>query len=332
MAGENSLASRSLADEPNLKAGQLLHFLHGQLKASNVIDGGTTGGLIRSRDDSPEGIHPDGLTQYQPGQHHPELDLDICATLANRMPLADTRRNLEEPRKLHIVADYGQRYEGATGVYPLRGLARLAVAMVCIYADKKNLQLRTIATSDDRPPLMIDRVPTNAVWALSKYDEYTSSAVDGQPNKNNESTLTNGLELLRASQQPLQPNADAVVVISDFVSGAHYDQDGQLTGFDWQLPLERLQQRLGDRLFTVRLTTPAQSDLPYASAFAIDGEHMELDFGDYLQASEQYNQAAEEHEVCINGILSRQRHLNLSSQNARPFIELTDFVFGKPRA
>jgi hypothetical protein len=186
--------------------------------------------------------------------------------------------------------------------------------------------MKAVFVAEGAKPLVHDSYMVEAGSSLRRYDQYVNVS-NLQGNDASDRTLAEGLDQIVKADEDLLTDSDAVLVISDFLAPNGL-KDGN-PSFEWRRPLLQLKQQLGDRLFAIKLTTPAQSNLPLAPAYVKNRKIHELDLGDYLKAAEMYSAAAAEKTVCLNGLLRGVRRLDFSSQSQRPLIELSDFIFGK---
>lgn len=320
------MANEAFSDAVKLESGPFLDYLAGQLEASNAIATGHNRGLMRSQDDSPEGTSPDGLIAYQPGEHHPQ-DLDIVATITNKKPLADSKVNFQQPRRMHALIEYGDRYRSATGTHSLSNLARMTLGLAAIAAETSRVDMQTVVVGNESGPLTIDETDFDATWTMRQYDAYVARTDQRVPT-GTATPLTAGLSEL-AEYGP-QDDTDVCVIVSDFLTGARRNHDGELIEFSWEQPLQNLHSSLGDRLYVVQLATPAQQALPYARTYSAGGTLVKADMGDYLKLRAEYQGAGKEKADRIGRALGHLRHLELNSVDSTPLITAGDFIFGKP--
>ena len=301
----------------------LLDDIEANLKASNMLHNGQPNGMIASLDRARYG-YPDGKDTFTPAVSHVR-DLDVAATYANKKPIAKRRVSDQAPDRLHVVAEYGDRYLGATGHHTLHELARISMGVVLVAADEAGSRVRGILTGESAAAVTMDDTDIESYEVIDRYDKV---ARDGGKPKNGKSPLRFALEMTGAEN--LNPDSDVAVVVSDFVRGAQYGNDGELVSFDWEDELEQLHDELKDRLYVVRLVTPAQIYLPETASIAIQGQRFDLSEADYLRFRKRYEAVGQQKAARIADVLHHIRHLDLNSWTKAPIIELTDFVFGEP--
>lgn len=308
-----------------LAAGPLLDQIDLTLKAGNVIEGGEPGGLIASLDYRPQGRYAQGMAPYNSGT---DQELDIRATIANKEPLAVKRPGLSHPRKLHVLTEWDQRYLGATGYNSLQTLSRLTVATALIAAETARVPAQLITTSSGNRPKVVDDNLLEAEDSLHEYDQNIQEIRKRRPRRQLLTALTDGLKELTESEYGLRPQSDVALVVSDFLMGAKRDRSGNVVSFDWQEPLTYLSEMLGDRLFVIQLTSPAQRELPDATRLTDGTRSYEMDQGERLKSAVGFAAGAQQKAERIAHAMQGLRHIQLDSANRTPFLDLTDFVFG----
>lgn len=309
-----------------LSAGDLVDNVEAQLKASNAIKGGQPSGLIHSLEHLRDGDISDGVGPYSPSSDKPR-DYNVRASYANQQPMAWKHRGTLQPHTLHNLTETGDRFFGATGSHSLHGLSRLTLAMAGLAVENKSAKAKLTLVSEGYKSLEIDEAPFDTMMALRSYDKYQSGS--GKTKSRASSALAAGLSEL-ADFGP-RAKSDACIVVSDFVMGAQRDDRGELVAFDWQKPLQILADTLGDRLYVVRLTTPAQTGLPYAREYTRDGQSRRVDTGDYLAMAENYHRLGQAKADRISTALVRLRHVELATVDRAPIVTAGDFIFGQPQ-
>jgi hypothetical protein len=329
------LENASASDLVEASAGELLDAVYGKLQASNAISSGYDNGLISSLDYQRLGATPDAVGPYSPSTDGPR-SLNIRATFASERPMANKYIGTEKPGALHVIVEWDDRYDAATGDESLRGLSRLALAVTCLAAENVQVPLYTVYVRDGMAaPRVQEYSPAYPVGALKDFDDFINKPLEQAP-QGKQSTLVKGLN--EVANNGLNDSSDVCVVISDFVSDAEFnvraDAKGKpkkhLDGFGWESSLQELHSRLDDRLFSMRLITPAQTQLPYAHDFAIGGRGLGMDTDEYLQMSKLYERVATIKQNRLAAIFRNHRVLDLSSTDYKPFVSVADFVFGSP--
>ena len=329
------LQSVNSSDLLFLDAANLLDRLDSHLEALHPISEGGRIGKVRSLEDVGGGRRDVGTTNYESGVHEPG-DLDVHATYANDRALADQTRDSRRPSNLHVLVEYGHRYQGSTGEYSLGALARLTVASTILAAERDQIKAQAVFVADGVKPLVLESGmdTSDSVWALSQYDQFRGRADDtkGRPRSAADSAnaLRKGLDTLTADEN-FDPDNDVCFVASDFLMGADRNSDGIVTGFNWHPTLANLADEMGDRLYVARFTTPAQKQLPASYDLEIAGPGMHFDTDEYIAMYARYARAAQKGDK-VTEILKGMRLLELSSTSETPDTLLGDFIFGEPVA
>jgi hypothetical protein len=308
----------------------LVDFIDEKLSADNAIENPDTGGLVRSlRYGRTISSSVAAIERYSPGADEPSA-FDGRASLINDEPMARKYVGSDQPRHLRVLAEYNDRYFGSIGPAPLAGLARLSVAMSAVVAEKTGSQVRLSIAGDREKPFRQREEETTepALITTRDYDKYAASPRAGVETLSRSLAQTL-LDNLRGEESK---DADAFIVVSDFLAGAKRDEKGKLTGFDWHAPLRNLHTEVGDRLFVVRLTSPAQTQLPYSPHYAVEGTSLSMNLPGYFAAAAEYQQRGEEKAQRIADCLAPMRSLELSTMDAAPILKLRDFLLEQPAA
>lgn len=334
MANAESRSQASPASEiVNLDTGLLLDTIDARIQAGKYLEDGAADGLVRTLGYVPDRENFEAIGPYSPGRDRVQ-DLAVAATFAAQEPKAYKGRGRRSPHKLHMLIEQADRYKGSTGQegLGLDRLARFTLAMSATAAEHVRASTQAVMVSDSGEFVTVDETMTDALDILGPFDKLTDQ-VSGQQSADeaSKSALAKGLDYLADEYDGPKSESDACLVVSDLVSGAERDKKGELTGFDWEEPLGVLKERLGDRLFVVRLTSPAQTQVPEVSDFALDGKPVTLDAGELWQQAEAYTRLGQEKADRIASILKRFRHLDLSSQTKTPFSDVAHFLFGTPQ-
>jgi hypothetical protein len=336
MASAEFLSQASPASEiVNLDTGLLLDEIDAKIRAGNYLEDGGADGLVRTLGYVPDRENFEAVGAYSPGRDRVQ-DLAVAATFAAREPKAYKGRGRRSPHKLHILVEQADRYRGSTGQegLGLDRLARFALAMSATAAERVKVGTQLVMVSDSDKITRVNEDVTNALDILSPFDKFTTEALSRQSTEGQQTAtdmLNRGLGYMTDEYDGPKDESDACLVVSDFLSGAERSRNGELKGFDWEEPLALFKERLGDRLFIVRLTSPAQIQLPETSEFALKGRPITLDAGELWQQTEIYARLGQEKADRITGILKGFRCLDLSSQTKTPFSDVADFLFGTPQ-
>lgn len=336
MANAESRFQKSPVSEiVNLDAGLLLDTIDTRIQAGKYLEDGDKDGLVRTLGYVPDRESFEAIGPYSPGRDRVQ-DLAVAATFAAREPKAYKGHGHRSPHKLHVLTEHSERYKGSTG---LRGmgldrLARFTLAMSATAAEQVRSGVHSVIISDSNEMNVVEEELTDALDVVVAHDKFVTNKSSARTVdvKTAKSALARGLEYLSDEDDGPRDDSDACLVISDFVSGAKRDNDGELLmGFDWEEPLGALGERLDDRLFVVRLTSPAQTQVPQASEFTLDGKSVRMDAGELWQQAELYTRLGQEKADRIAGILKNFRHLSLSSDTKTPFSDVAHFLFGEPQ-
>lgn len=311
----------------NLETGEFLNYIDLQLRASNSLTDGGPDGLIASLKYDRAGENVVDIAPYKAGADLPQ-DLDVRATYARKRAMARKKPGEFEPGRVHILSEYNDRYLGSTGKHSLKGLARLTVGMTLLAADQANSEMSLTVVGHTEKPLLHDDQSSGGVWTFQQFDQY----IDGTPSRlvqpKAQSDIASGLEKL--AEEDIDPETDAVLLVSDFTTGNTSD-DINTPSFDWELPLNNLSQELGDRLYAVQLTNPAQIILPYARHYKrADGKVVARDLADHQAVAAEYQAAGLAKAQRIAKCLRDIRNIRMYSQDPTPFVTAADFIFGKP--
>ncbi len=307
----------------------LLDLVDQKLRASNLLYSGHPNGLIGSLDWYRFAEDRDGLHPYSPSSDGVR-DIDFPATYANEKPMAKKHRGDKDPDTFHVIADHGDRYSGTTGGFTLNALARLSLGVSYVAAQSAGSQVRSVIVGEKgSQPVIFDEQPFVAYEHLDGFDKGLDSASTQNGGKSGESSLSNALQEVIDSDK-LHDNSDVSLVVSDFTQGASYSKRNDIAEFDWESNLRALHDSLGDRLFVIRLQTPAQIYPPRATSILVNGERVDLSSGDYAQLYERYSLLGAQKAQRISEVLKHIRHTILNSTDTSPLVTLTDFVFGTP--
>ncbi|HEY4963806.1 MAG TPA: hypothetical protein VIH90_03870 [Candidatus Saccharimonadales bacterium] len=320
---------------------ELLDRIQADIRSSNALTNGSSDGLINSFDRHQSGKRSDGVGPLNLGTDGVQA-INVAETYANHgIPMANKRRTTEQPQKLHVLVDLGDRYFGSTGVNSLMTLARMTTAMTTVAAIEAPSRLFISATGKEKDPLEIDDLNfgTFPLASMGDFDRL----LEGEfvvPEEDEPSALATGIDHMAGSS--INPRNDVCLVVSDLISGAKEKakegkskkRKGELAlpefTFDWESGLSGLQTIMDDRLFVVRLTSPALTRLDYAGEYTDGSRVYQLDSADYLDAAADYAIRGTAKAKRITEILEMTRSLELSSTDKIPLVTLSDFMFGKP--
>jgi hypothetical protein len=312
-----------------LTHGQLIDELDGSIKALVGVDSSGEYGGIPTLDNAPNPTDIDDVGEYSPGLDSVD-NLAIVESIMSKRAMAHKGRSDEHPRSYHTVVEYGSRYLHSTGDNSLHGLARVAVATLILAANSEGADFNLLALSEESKPFSTQTNETGSeVWTLKQYDDYTRSIGASKRTSPKGDALATGLNSLLLGDS-FESNSDVCIVVSDFLAGAKYSTEGQVTGFNWQNPLRRIHEAIGDRLLVTRLTSQAQREVPYAREMTIDGKDITLDIDDYIQISERYRSASTQKAEVIRSVLRGMRLLELDSGDKKPLLTVPEFVFASP--
>jgi hypothetical protein len=311
-------------------AGALLAELSTRMQAENALEDHRIGGLIESLGYVPNKQSTDAIGTYQPGADKPQ-DIDVAASIASDTVQARKGRGHTGPNRLFVVTEFGHRYDGSTGAAPLHALARLSVAMAALATEKIGADMHSSVVPAGKRRAA-EAGQNDSLWTLKRYDKQVAAVRNNRmPVDAGKTALASGLQALERNDE-LRPNSDVVLVVSDFLDGVERGQNGEIKGFTWENPLRGLHRALGDRLFAIRLNTPAQREMPASSHYSTPDGTFEMDESERASASERYARMATDKAGHIAQVLGRMRHMEFDSNSRRPTVELINFVFGEPKA
>lgn len=193
------------------------------------------------------------IDRYRPGVDRP-LSI-ITNTLGQgdgSQVMCKKNQTLSSPQNLHVLIDAPQRHEALGGDYSATSLSRYVLSLTTMVSSVANTPMDVyLRDKDDVAGLLMEDEADDMYIAYRQLD----GVQDGRRLEYTDSDLKSQLEHLRSRLD----EADGVAVIfSDFLDG--YDVEKQT--FAWQKPLQHIHDDIGDRLWAVRLTSPAQSQYP----------------------------------------------------------------------
>ncbi len=312
-----------LGDLAEAKTSLFLDGIDQFLQANGYISQGEPFGHLPTTEYRRDGEDNAGRAPWKPGSDH-VTNLDVATSLASGEPVAKKLTGGDHPEQLFIIAEKNERYLGATGNpnQTLLALSRLTIGLSARAADKAGGVVRPIFVTESNKHNVYDEEPKDTAETMLTYDRLPVTSLRGD---------ASGLSkaLTQIGEEELSPDKDACVVVSDFITGSLRTDNGELIGFDWEYPLREIHDSLKDRLYVVRLTTPAHTVPPVAQYFETPGGATEIDEVDYRKFVERYSSAGQEKADRISKVLQTIRHIELGSQEPRPLLVTANFIYGE---
>lgn len=294
----------------NLAGPELLDELHGALESTNPVEFALFTGAMRSTESKRYGQMVKGVGEFRPGIDQP-TQLNIPATFAAERPQANRVRTDADIPRLVVVADLPERLHNTSGRLTLRTLGRYSVALALVMAQVARSRAAVILSNETGAGEVFDDLASGSHVAME--------ALDGNPklpSTEGKSPLAAALEIAEAT---IIPQRDVALVVSDFMDG----HEASANGTDWQESLARIDGSLEDRLLTVRLSSPAQAELPVG----LSGLPL-----DRVQAvRERYHDLADAKARRISTALQHMRHIGVEAANSEvhPIAQINNFLVGE---
>jgi len=292
------------------------------------IDRGNPNGMMANLARSGGGYYI-GVGPYSPGQDLP-TDLDIRATYGNNKPMARKHIGQQAPGCLHLIVDATERV--TTGNVTLRGLSRLAIAATSLAAEYSGSQLNLVLANGESKFKTYGYNDGNNLdpsKCLKRYDQFKSSEPRNRTPKNPSGhAFTDGLKHV-SEQELYDPRKDFIVVVSDFIEKATIE-DGIVQEFSWRRALQKIHERVGDRLAVVKTYTPAFDNPPRMDSF-LDSKKKrnDIELRTHLALLDKASELGAQKQNLIRRYLRRMRsvELNTSSTDEELIKNLTDILY-----
>jgi len=271
-----------------------------------------------------------GVGPYSPGQDLP-TDLDIRATYGNNKPIARKHIGQQAPGCLHLIVDAPERV--VTGKVTLSGLARLAIATTGLAAKNSGSELNLVLGSGEgkfKTYGYNDGSVLDTAKCLKLYDQFKFSEPRNRTPKNPSGhAFTDALKHV-SEQELYDPRKDFIVVVSDFIEKATIE-DGIVQEFSWSRALQKIHERVGDRLAVVKTYTPAFDNPPRMDSF-LDSKKKrnDIELKPHLALLDKAGDLGAQKQDLIRRYLRHMRYVELktSSTDKELIEELGTFLYG----
>lgn len=320
------LESPEVADEfvrtASIEGAAILDELSDQLISYDPLAGGLFAGDSTSATMTTFGVGVHSVDRYIPGKDKPHR-YNFRASEASGQPMATKVQDDVGTKQLRIVADMPERLAYADGVTSLQSIGRYAVALSCGLADKARANASLLIGGRGEPELLFEGHGSETALAVDLMDEWLETASTSQDQGVAIEEASPLASLLMAAEEQIWPKTDKVILISDFMSG--YNQEHE--SFDWEGEIDLLNGELKDRLFVVRLKSPAQHNLPLSM-------HKGLSRRAVVAADRSYRKVAQQKERAIQRALEYTRSADIEAAgSSHPIADINDFlIHGLPEA
>ncbi len=313
----------SLDDVLNRTGPEQLDYTLVQLDSESIIgqDSSDGAGLIDSLLHQRTGSQVDGVGEYQPGRDAAH-NIDIRASYASGRAMARKHIDTAAPDRLHIVLDQPERLGELTGNYSAHRLGMFITALSVRVAGAADTDIAVYHNDGNTAGLLFEGHPADAIEAFDQIEGKQKRRLEQACGR---ASIRNLLDLVN---QDIDDRHDTALVISDFLDG--YAENSQ--SFDWQHSLQATHAELSDRLWAVRLTSPAQTTLPPAVSSAMDFDTIQSINRQKAAATKQRQQAVgqalrplenQEHNRLLNVDTFRRNN------PAHPVLRMSQFILGE---
>lgn len=291
-----------------------LDYLVSTIRTERILgDEASPDGLSHSLLHGRIGEQVDAIGQFLPGQDASH-NLDIRNTYATGLPMARKVLTEANPSTVHVVLDLPERVDTLTGNYRAKKIGSFLLALCSRVARD---------TDSDLVVYHNDGTQTGKIYdgsAMDMYDAYNQ--IEGHTPRTSSLVAEPHLSVaLKMANQNIDPENEALVVVSDFLDG--YSKENHT--FDWEDSLLEANEALGDRLWTTRITSPAQTKPPYR-------HDVPLSVNGLNSVSNSYGDIAEAKDVRINERLDITRSISIDTfrklNQEHPVRMMARFILG----
>lgn len=269
----------SLDDVLRSRGPEQFDYFTGQLTAQSLLgDESEAHGLMQSLRYGRAGDQVDAIGPFTPGVDAP-YRIDIVSSYASEQTMAKKVLTEASPAMVHIGLDYPKRHENFTGDYRPQDIGNFTTALCARIAYVGEADLAIHHNDGEHTELIFEGSSSDIYDAFNQID----GKIDRRALAGSKPGKLRGI--IDSVLEHADSRNDAVLITSDFSDG--YNQ--QTDSYDWQQSFQQLHEELGDRLWAVRLTSPAQQRLPLRpndslSPRAVAAVHR--DFADLAQQKE----------------------------------------------
>lgn len=191
--------------------------------------------------------------RYQSGVDRPTaIDVNSIFQGDGSEITAIKSRTKDVPATVHTLLDLPERHEKLTGDYRTEDIARRILSLTTFVAKagrtSSDVYLRD---GTGRAGLIEEDITDDMYMAFRHLDG------EAEPDRLEECGPSLSSQIEQVCSR-IKPERDAVVLVSDFLD----EYDEQSHSFGWEDALHNIRDELGDRLWGVRVTSPAQQQYP----------------------------------------------------------------------
>lgn len=212
-------------------------------------------GLVEALVHGPVGEEVSAIGPFIPGLDD-GTNLDVPASMAERVPQARKMLDQGSPNTLHVVLDVPDRHRAATGNYAPRHVAAYTLALCGHMALVAGADMMVYRNDGRKAGLMYEGPATDLYSAFNQL----SGKTNRRDIQTTEDTTLGGL--LKLARSRIDSEEHVAVVTSDYLDG----YDTQSGTFEWEWSLGLLEDEMQDRLRAVRLLSPSQIAVPLGHA------------------------------------------------------------------